>query len=275
VERGEYDAKALGLLRGPYLARVEAVWRRYLLRLAPASALTSAMLAYFTRFRTRAVAPLDLRRYAAALPRESSVWLAAAVAEQRRAVAAEVRPLSACRACVRRSQEPPPPRRVHRVHAVHACARADSGARVQAATSAGWSEERVQITAACLRLEGHLGAPAAVTTGAAAEHAAACTQLLAAWQPVIAVHDARETAIGEQAAEHASAACMAAHRLSRKPAFLAQVRRRACIRCMHGRAPPRAGAAPRRSRVWKRAAGDLIVRAHWQVLGRQCGPRRC
>lgn len=91
VEAGEYDSMQTGLLRGPYLAQVDLAWRRYRLRLDAPSVLASAMLAYFKRFRRKPVVPQDLRKYAVALPRESAVWLAAALADERRSMSSEVR----------------------------------------------------------------------------------------------------------------------------------------------------------------------------------------
>lgn len=70
--------------------QVDLALRRYRLRLDSASVLAAAMLAYFKRFRNKLVVPQDLRKYAIALPRETAVWLAASLAEERRALSSEV-----------------------------------------------------------------------------------------------------------------------------------------------------------------------------------------
>lgn len=92
VEAGSFDARA-GLIRGPYLAKVDLAWRRLQLGVAPASTLSSAVLEYFKRFKTKAVAHVDLRFYAQALPPELRTWLAAALSDERKAVSTSVRPL--------------------------------------------------------------------------------------------------------------------------------------------------------------------------------------
>jgi hypothetical protein len=80
-----------GLLRGPYLAQVDLVWRRYRLHIDPPSVLAASILGYFKRFRSKPVVPQDVRKYVMALPRESAAWLAAALSEERRTPAAEAR----------------------------------------------------------------------------------------------------------------------------------------------------------------------------------------
>lgn len=85
VEKGQFDARG-GLIRGPYLAKVDLAWRQVRLGAAPPSTLSSAMLEYFKRFKTKAVAHLDLRQYGQALPPELRTWLAAALGDERKAV---------------------------------------------------------------------------------------------------------------------------------------------------------------------------------------------
>lgn len=92
VEAGEYGDHG-GLIRGPYLARVDLAWRQVRLGAAPASTLASAMLAYFKRFKTKAVAHVDLRQYCNALPPEMCQWLAAGLGDERKAVQTSVRSL--------------------------------------------------------------------------------------------------------------------------------------------------------------------------------------
>eukprot|EP00892_Ulva_mutabilis_P000627 jgi/Ulvmu1/10565/UM065_0019.1 len=86
AEAGKFDAQG-GLIRGPYLAKVDLAWRQLRLAVAPASMLSSAMLEYFRRYKTKAVAHLDLRQYAQGLPPELRTWLAAALSAERKAVA--------------------------------------------------------------------------------------------------------------------------------------------------------------------------------------------
>ena len=84
--------------------------------------------------------------------------------------------------------------------------------------------ERIQAAASCLRLERQLGHPMCTSASDAADHAHACMQLFVQWAPAMAACDERETLVGEQAAEHAVVACMAAFRLSGKMSYLVQVR---------------------------------------------------
>lgn len=92
VEAGKFSARG-GLIRGPYLAKVDLAWRQVRLGAAPPSMLSSAMLEYFKRFKTKAVVHLDLQQYGQALPPELRTWLAAALGDERKAVQTSVRPL--------------------------------------------------------------------------------------------------------------------------------------------------------------------------------------
>lgn len=92
VEAGKFSARG-GLIRGPYLAKVDLVWRQVRLGAAPPSMLSSAMLEYFKHFKTKAVVHLDLQQYGQALPPQLRTWLAAALGDERKAVQTSVRPL--------------------------------------------------------------------------------------------------------------------------------------------------------------------------------------
>lgn len=95
---------------------------------------------------------------------------------------------------------------------------------MQASGKGGWTMQRIQIAASCLRIERHLGHPVCTSPSEAIDHSHACMQLFVQWIPSMKGCDERETLVGEQAAEHAVISCMQAFRLSGKIPFLVQVR---------------------------------------------------
>lgn len=93
VESGAGSTASAGLIRGPYLARVDLAWRRLRLGLGQPAALALEMLAYFQRFPGKAVVPTDLQPYCQSVvdDNDACAWLVDGLRQEAARAAPSVR----------------------------------------------------------------------------------------------------------------------------------------------------------------------------------------